>query len=54
MERDPVCGMELDQDDAEAAATYQGKTYYFCSESCKQEFQKNPQQYASKKPGRAA
>jgi YHS domain-containing protein len=26
--------------------TYNGKTYYFCSEECKGEFEKNPAKYA--------
>ena len=46
MERDPVCGMQIDPQDAAAQMDYQGRTYYFCSEDCHQKFMQNPQQYA--------
>ncbi len=45
MERDPVCGMEIDPTNAAAQMDYQGKTYYFCSQSCHNQFMQNPQQY---------
>lgn len=41
---DPVCHMEVDPAKA-PKATYNGKTYYFCSESEKEEFEKNPGAY---------
>lgn len=44
-QRDPVCGMEIDTQDA-AATEHEGQTYYFCSEGCKEKFEQNPQQYA--------
>ncbi len=47
MEKDPVCGMEIDIHKANAASDYQGKTYYFCSEGCKQQFDQNPERYVS-------
>lgn len=46
---DPVCGMEVNTANA-PTATYNGQTYYFCSEEDKAKFQKNPEQYAGKKP----
>lgn len=46
MERDVVCGMQIDPQDAAAQMEYQGKTYYFCSEDCHEKFMQNPQQYA--------
>ncbi len=45
---DPVCGMELDENKAKAegkTATYNGRTYYFCSDECKRKFDKNPGKY---------
>ncbi len=48
MEKDPVCGMEVDKNKAQEKANYQGKTYWFCSKQCRQEFEKNPQRYATK------
>jgi YHS domain-containing protein len=43
---DPVCGMEVEESKAEARSEYQGKTFYFCSESCKAEFDKDPESFA--------
>ncbi len=43
--KDLVCGMDVDRDAAKAAgrtSDYQGKTYYFCSDDCKQQFDKEP------------
>ena len=45
MARDPVCGMEVDPHRAAATSEYQGQTNYFCSPSCNQQFDQNPQQY---------
>ena len=44
--RDPVCNMEIDEQSVAGRSQYQGETYYFCSESCKNKFDQNPQQYA--------
>lgn len=45
-ERDPVCGMNIDPEDAAATSQHKGRTYYFCSEGCKDKFEQNPRQYA--------
>jgi YHS domain-containing protein len=42
---DPVCGMTVTKDGAAGSTTYQGKTYYFCSKACKDNFTKDPQKY---------
>lgn len=50
--RDPVCGMEIDQGKASAAgrtAIYCGETYYFCPDTCKRSFEREPEKYAAKK-----
>lgn len=44
---DLVCGMEITPDDAKFSSEYKGKTYYFCSESCKTHFDDNPEKYAA-------
>jgi YHS domain-containing protein len=44
--KDPVCGMNVDEKKAAGSSSYAGKTYYFCSPSCKSEFDKNPAKYA--------
>jgi YHS domain-containing protein len=47
---DPVCNMEVANTKTAPTAVYKGTTYYFCSEEDKARFQKNPEQYAGKKP----
>jgi P-type Cu+ transporter len=48
MQKDPVCGMQVDPATAAGSSEYNGKTYYFCSTSCKQKFDRDPKQYAGK------
>jgi Cu(I)/Ag(I) efflux system membrane fusion protein len=46
--RDPVCGAEVSQVKAEKAGrkiSYGGKTYYFCSDECKQQFAKESNRF---------
>ncbi|MDG6920291.1 MAG: heavy metal translocating P-type ATPase [Nitrososphaerota archaeon] len=38
MAKDPVCGMFVDEKSADLKAEVRGVTYYFCSESCMNEF----------------
>lgn len=47
MQTDPVCGMQVDEQNAKDQTTFQGKTFYFCSKTCKQQFDQNPQRYAA-------
>ncbi len=51
MSKDPVCGVDVSVNKAEKTgrkSTYQGKTYYFSSDECKQQFDKNPEHYVKK------
>lgn len=48
-QRDPVCNMEVDEQNAAASSQYKGEDYYFCSQACKQKFDRNPEQYAGQK-----
>ncbi len=43
--KDPVCGMEIDPPRAAAASVHEGTTYYFCSGSCRDKFEREPQKY---------
>ncbi|OGT27918.1 MAG: hypothetical protein A2Z17_04050 [Gammaproteobacteria bacterium RBG_16_66_13] len=43
--RDPVCRMTIPRGRARATALYEGNTYYFCSRSCKEQFEKEPERY---------
>ena len=45
--KDPVCGMEVTYENAQARSEYNGRTYYFCSLGCKEQFDQNPEQYIS-------
>lgn len=41
---DPVCGMMVDRETADATAAFDGTTYYFCSTACAQEFNMHPRE----------
>lgn len=43
---DPACGMEVDPIDSSVTAEYDGQLYYFCSEGCKGQFEKDPKRFA--------
>jgi P-type Cu+ transporter len=45
VERDPVCGMNVNPETAKARADHDGKAYYFCCEGCAQKFQKVPGEF---------
>ena len=45
---DPVCGMKIKKSEAKATYEYNGKTYYFCMEGCKEKFMKDPEKYVKK------
>ena len=45
MAKDPVCGMEVDEEKAAATSEYKGVTYYFCCKGCKVAFDKDPEKY---------
>jgi len=51
LSKDPVCGADVSVNKAEKAGRkgiYQGKTYYFSSDECKQQFDKNPDRFIKK------
>jgi YHS domain-containing protein len=51
LSKDPVCGVHVSINKAEKAGlkkSYGGKTYYFDSVQCKQQFEKDPKRYAEK------
>jgi len=57
--KDPVCGMDVDPAEAKAAkrtSQHQGKAYFFCSDHCKKQFDKDPAKYLKKpaKPGHSS
>ena len=42
---DPVCGMTITPEDAVGHVEYRGKTYYFCVESCLEQFRAAPEAF---------
>ncbi len=50
MERDPVCGMQVDPASARAKAEYGGKSYFFCCAGCAKKFEAAPEQYLKPRP----
>ncbi len=48
MAKDPVCGMAVEEKKAEATASHEGRTYYFCSAGCKSKFEREPMKYAGR------
>lgn len=48
MARDVVCGMDLDKHNAPFMTGYNGTVYYFCSNSCRQEFLYDPNRFVEK------
>ncbi|HTM43572.1 MAG TPA: YHS domain-containing protein [Polyangiaceae bacterium] len=43
--RDPVCGMQIDPEHAAGIRTVQGLNFFFCSSSCLEKFDQDPQRY---------
>jgi P-type Cu+ transporter len=45
---DPVCGMKVDPHTAKHRAHHAGRTYYFCSNGCREKFVADPARYLAK------
>jgi YHS domain-containing protein len=50
MQKDPVCGMQVDEKKAPATSMHNGERHAFCSQECKNKFDQNPDQYKQSKP----
>jgi len=48
VERDPVCGMNVDPATAKHIHDHADKRYYFCCAGCRQKFEASPQAYLNK------
>jgi YHS domain-containing protein len=46
---DPVCGMQVDPGKTRLVANYQGHSYWFCNEGCRDTFERNPEKYLEPK-----
>lgn len=42
---DPVCGMQVNGEQAAGQSEYLGEKYYFCSQDCKNKFDQRPESY---------
>ena len=51
---DPVCGMTLLPDDAVGHVDHKGQTYYFCSQSCLDQFRATPEAFLGERPATTA
>jgi Cu+-exporting ATPase len=47
---DPVCGMTISPADAVGHVDHAGKTYYFCSQSCLDQFRDDPERFLHGRP----
>ncbi|MBN2031276.1 heavy metal translocating P-type ATPase [bacterium] len=45
MARDPVCGMNIKEEESVGSSMHKGNTYYFCSQGCKNQFDSDPDKY---------
>lgn len=45
LHHDPVCGMDIEEEDAAGNVEYNGTQYLLCSTSCVEKFKANPRQY---------
>lgn len=48
---DPVCGMAVQEETAVAKSRFEGVTYFFCSEGCKQRFDQSPARFIARADG---
>lgn len=49
MEKDVICGMQVDPRTAGFSSQHSGKTFYFCSQQCKVKFDAAPTKFAPPK-----
>ena len=54
LERDPVCGMNVNPATAKHIYGHGGKNYYFCCASCAEKFKADPSKYLTAPPARKA
>ncbi len=49
MHNDPVCGMNVEPENAAATAEYDGRTYFFCAVGCRERFVADPARYLAQR-----
>lgn len=48
MQKDVVCGMQVDENTTTNVSDYNARTFYFCSPACKKMFGDRPEMYANR------
>lgn len=48
--KDPICGMTTESPEDYISYAYQGDTFYFCSEHCREKFKDDPDKYLQPEP----
>jgi len=48
---DPVCGMAVEENSEVVNYLHHDKTYYFCALSCKNQFERSPEEYLENSAG---
>jgi Cu+-exporting ATPase len=48
MVQDVVCHMEIDPSESAGEVEHEGRTYYFCSPGCKEDFEADPAGYVAR------
>lgn len=51
--KDPVCGMSVDPASAKYQSDYVGNTYFFCSDTCRSKFERDPRAFVASDATRA-
>ena len=51
---DPVCRMEIEEEDSVGTVVHDGVTYHFCAEICVERFREHPEWYLGAEPHEAA
>jgi YHS domain-containing protein len=50
---DPVCGKRINRADAAAQIAHEGRTYYFCRNECRRQFESDPLRYVKAAPAQS-
>jgi YHS domain-containing protein len=50
---DPVCGTRVKRADAASQVAHEGRTYYFCRDECRRQFESDPPRYVEAAPARS-
>jgi len=45
MTTDPVCGLEVDEEQSQFKMMFAGRKYAFCSDDCRKEFADRPEEF---------